>query len=51
MPKIWTSLTIDPKLLEKIDTTRREKALKDGADISRSKYVCDLLEKALKEVR
>lgn len=48
MAKTYTSLGLDQKVLQEVDKQRRELAIKEGRDISRSSYINGLLEKNLK---
>jgi metal-responsive CopG/Arc/MetJ family transcriptional regulator len=49
--KPWVTLTIDKDLLEKLDHERGKKISNENRNISRSAYICDLLQKGLKEVK
>ena len=51
MRKPWVTLTIEQELLDKLDSERRKKIIKENKDISRSAYLSDLLKKALKAVK
>jgi metal-responsive CopG/Arc/MetJ family transcriptional regulator len=44
---ITTGVSIEMKLLDEIDKRRREKGAKEGRDIPRSTYICELLRSAL----
>jgi len=44
---LTTGVSIELSLLEEIDQRRREIGLKDGKDLARSTYICQLLKKAL----
>lgn len=46
---VTTGVSIEMKLLEEIDKRRREIGVKEGRDIPRSTYICELLWTALKE--
>lgn len=41
--KIFTSVSLDREIIEKVDKQRRQKASKEGRDISRSSYLNDLI--------
>lgn len=51
MIKPGINLTIDKELLEKIELERGKKISTEKKNISRSAYICDLLQKGLKEAK
>ena len=46
---VVTGVSMEPELLQEIDTKRREISVKEGRDLPRSTYICHLLKIALKE--
>lgn len=48
---ITTGISIENSLLQEIDQKRREIGLKEGKDLPRSTFICQLLRSALKYER
>lgn len=46
---ITTGISIETGLLQEIDQKRREISVREGRDLARSTFICELLKKALKE--
>lgn len=46
---IVTGVSIEPDLLQELDKRRREIGMREGKDLPRSAYICQLLKIALKE--
>jgi nicotinate-nucleotide pyrophosphorylase len=44
---IVTGVSIESGLLKELDQKRREISVKEGRDLPRSKYICELLKVAL----
>jgi hypothetical protein len=44
---VTTGVSIEMKLLEEIDNKRREIGAREGRDLPRSTYICQLLRSAL----
>lgn len=44
---INTGVSIEQDLLRELDQRRREISVKEGRDLPRSAYICELLKKAL----
>jgi hypothetical protein len=45
--KVYTGIALDKHIIEEVDRRRREKALAEGRDISRSAFISMLIMKAL----
>ncbi len=41
--KVFTSVSLDREVIEKVDKQRRQRANKEGRDISRSSYLNELI--------
>lgn len=45
--KVYTGIGLDEHVIKEVDRRRREQALKEGRDISRSAFISMLIMKAL----
>jgi metal-responsive CopG/Arc/MetJ family transcriptional regulator len=48
MAKTTVGVYLDEQLVERLDAIRREKGVKEQKDVSRSEFITQLVEKALK---
>lgn len=47
--KVYTGISLDKEILEKLDKQRRDQASKEGRDISRSSYINEMIIRGLQQ--